>query len=63
LWDCGTAPIRENAQAIEDNGVRIEAVEDSQADMKDDLQLVRCWALHEIEGTDASVCLMGNGDK
>ena len=54
-------PIQVNAQMIDENSTKIEAVEESVDSMKADLRLVRCWALHEIQNIDPSECLFLNG--
>ena len=70
LWGAATKPIEENTLAIEGTNTRIDAVEvrirsieEGQREIGKDLQLVRCWVKHEIEGTDASVCLVGDGER
>ena len=54
-------PIQVNAQMIEENSTKIEEVEESVDSMSADLRLVRCWALHEIQGIDPSECLFLDG--
>ena len=49
-----------HAIAVE-NTNRIESVEATTDTIRSDLQLVRCWVRHQIEGTDASVCIVIDG--
>lgn len=63
-------PIRENA---EDHGVirsevgavsaRVDHVKAIQDTVLADLGLVRCWVRHEIQNTDATVCLVEDGGR
>ena len=49
-----------HAIAVE-NTNRIESMEATTDTIRSDLQLVRCWVRHQIEGTDASVCIVIDG--
>jgi hypothetical protein len=39
---------------------RVYQIEEGQDTMKGDLALLRCWVLHEINGTDSRQCLASN---
>jgi hypothetical protein len=54
--------IETNATAHEGIYRRLSDVEESVDDIGSDLSLVRCWARHEIQGTDPAECLvLGRG--
>lgn len=46
-----------NAEAHLGINLRIDSLEGAVGKFGTDLRLVRCWALHEIQNTDASECL------
>lgn len=54
--------IENNAAAHQGINMRIQEVESSVDEIGSDLTLVRCWARHEIQGTDPAECLvLGRG--
>jgi len=61
VWGLMLGPVANNAQSIETIGCRMDTVEKSIMSIQSDMTLVRCWALHEIQGTDASQCLFSVG--
>lgn len=60
--DLNAADIRANEAAIEASDIRLRSVEACVDTIRSDLGLVRCWARHEIQGTDPKECLFRGGD-
>lgn len=69
-WGLMLNPVQQNSAAIAANTERLQAaevrelrLERSLDSLRADMTLVRCWARHEIEGSDPSECLFGNGGR